>query len=301
MAGKVLVLGAHGRFGTHAKAAFAEAGWEVHVFRRGVDHLPDAAEGMDVLMMAQNPGDSSTWSHELMPMHRAALGAAEQAGATVILPGNVYVFGPDSPEVWDARTPHRAQNPLAKLRREMEEMYRASPAQVILLRCGDFLDTREAGNWFERIIAKPLPRGRISYPGPTDRPHAWAFLPDAARAAVALAEKRAELANFEDVPFPGYTLSGEELAQALSRTLGRPVRAGRMSWLPIRLARPFMPVAPGLLEMRYLWDKPQRLDGARLAELLPGFTPTPLHDALARATACLPGGAAAPAGTPAAA
>ncbi len=46
-----------------------------------------------------------------------------------------------------------------------------------------------------------------------------------------------------------------------------------------------MPMLTGVFEMRYLWSLPQRLDGARLAELAPGFEPTPVEQALATALA----------------
>jgi hypothetical protein len=44
--------------------------------------------------------------------------------------------------------------------------------------------------------------------------------------------------------------------------------------------KPFMPMLAGLFEMRYLWSLPQRLDGSRLAELVPDFVPTPVDDAI---------------------
>ncbi|MEJ1990198.1 MAG: hypothetical protein P8X50_00455 [Maritimibacter sp.] len=41
-----------------------------------------------------------------------------------------------------------------------------------------------------------------------------------------------------------------------------------------------MPMLNGVMEMRYLWSLPQRLDGARLQELLPEFEPIPVEKAL---------------------
>ena len=130
-----------------------------------------------------------------------------------------------------------------------------------------------------------MAKGFIRYPGDPDAPHAWAYLPDAARAAVALAEVREELADFEDVPFPGYTLSGRELAKALCEATGRAMQVRGFQWGMMRLLRPFMPMLKGVFEMRYLWSLPHRLDGARLAELAPGFAPTPAADALRAAMA----------------
>ena len=58
------------------------------------------------------------------------------------------------------------------------------------------------------------------------------------------------------------------------------VKIRRMSWLPLQLLSPFWAMAKGLLEMRYLWNKPHHLDGTRFRQLLPDFAATPLDEAL---------------------
>jgi len=282
MSRKVLILGASGRFGKHAAAAFRFAGWQVTPFRRGGDDLMQAASGQDVIVYGWNPAYPQ-WRATVPGQVASVIAAARAAGATIILPANVYVFGPDSPDIWSETTPHRAGNPLGTIRRNMETALRQSGVQTILLRSGDFLDTEASGNWFDGVLTKRLSRGRFTYPGRLDVPHAWAYLPDLARATVALAEMRDTLTRFEDIPFPGYTLTGQEMADGLARATGRDIAARPMSWWPLHLARPVWPLARHLLEMRYLWNKPHRLDGARLADLLPAFRATPLDTALASA------------------
>lgn len=282
----VLILGPSGRFGRNVAEAFDAAGWDVRRFSRATDRLEEAAKGADVIVAGWNP-QYQDWAAQVPGQQAQIRRIALQNDATVILPGNVYVFGPDAPSPWRADTPHLATNPLGRIRRELEEALRRDGVKTILLRAGDFLDTEPSGNWFDMIMAKPLPKGRLKYPGDVNAPHAWAFLPDMARAAVMLAEKRDQLARFEDVPFPGYTLSGAQMARALGPVMGRPVQARRMSWLPLWLARPFMPVAKHLFEMRYLWSLPQALDGTKFARLLPDFQPTPVEQALRAATAHL--------------
>ncbi|MDA3857664.1 MAG: epimerase, partial [Roseovarius sp.] len=151
----------------------------------------------------------------------------------------------------------------------------------------DFLDTEPTDSWLDRVILRALPNGRISYPGPVDVAHAWAYLPDLARAAVALADKRGELGQFEDLAFDGYTLTANQMAAILSDVTGRPVQARPMSWLPIQAARPFWPKAGYLLEMRYLWQVPHRLDGTRLAALCPDLPLTPIDEALKAASSAV--------------
>ncbi|MEL7106003.1 MAG: epimerase [Pseudomonadota bacterium] len=282
----VLILGPSGRFGRHAARAFANAGWRVRSFDRQSDRLPDAAMGADVIVNAWNP-TYDRWAEDVPGQTDAVIEAARASGATVMIPGNVYVFGADAPARFAEDTPHHAANTLGRIRVDMEAAYRAAGIPTIILRAGDFLDTQASGNWFDMVMAKSLTKGYLTCPGEPDVPRAWAYLPNAALAAVALAERRDTLEMFEDVPFPGYTLSAREMAAAISTVVGREVRAKPMNWLPIHIARPFWPVAKGILEMRYLWSKPHHLDGTKFARLLPEFAPTPVEAALAAALAAV--------------
>lgn len=278
----VLILGANGRFGRACADAFAQAGWSVRRFDRARDRLPQAATGADVIVNGWNP-PYPDWAAQVPAQIAQVIDAARASGATIIQPANVYVFGPDAPPTLSETTPHRATNPLGRVRIGVEQALRQSGVQTILLRGGDFLDTRASGNWFDAIMAKSLDKGVFTTPGRTDVPHAWAFLPDMARAAVALAQRRAELARFEDIPFPGLTLTGAEMHAVLAQLTGRPVRLKRMAWWPILLARPVWPMARGLAEMRYLWSMPHRLDGGKFARLLPDFRATAPEAALRQA------------------
>lgn len=282
----VLILGPTGRFGRHAATAFAAAGWQVRRFDRARDDLTEAAAGADVVVAGWNP-EYQDWARLVPGLHAEVRRAALANNATVILPGNVYVYGPDAPFGWSSQTPHRATNPLGRIRIEMEAAYRREGVRTIVLRAGDFIDTEASGNWFDKIMTPKLHKGIFTYPGRTDIPHSWAFLPDLARAAVGLAVKRSELPRYADIAFPGYTMTGTQLGAALAQALDQSVRVRRMSWGPLHLARPFMPVMKHLLEMRYLWNLPHRLDATDLEASLPSFTATPLEAALRQATAHL--------------
>lgn len=281
-----LVLGANGRFGTNMTAALKRHGWAIRRFDRATDALPEAAAGADLIVNAWNP-PYSKWAETVPGLTRTVIAAAKASGAAVLIPGNIYVFGHDLPPILTEATPHRATDPLGRIRRDMETAYRDAGVKTIIVRADDFLDTAASGNWFDMVIATKLKKGRISYPGPLDRRKSWAYLPDLADAAAQLADRLEELPIFTDLLFDGYTLTGAELALAIGKAIGRPVTAKRMNWLPIRLARPFWPEAKHLLEMRYLWQRPHELDGSALARLLPEMNRTPLDEALRTATAPL--------------
>ncbi len=273
MTGTVLILGASGRFGRNAAEAFWNAGWRVRLFDRKTDNLPEAAMGTDVIVNAWNP-PYTDWAREVPRLTADVIAAAQASGATVILPGNVYVFGKGAPDILAPETPHAATNPLGRIRIEMEEAYRRSGVQTILLRAGDFIDTEASGNWFDKIIVNSLDRGVVVSPGARDVPHAWAYLPDLAQAAVSLADRREALGGFEEVGFPGYTLSLNDLAGLIERAAGREVRVKTFPWWQLVPALPFWAMGRRLFEMRYLWSMPHRIDGTRFGELLPGFRAT---------------------------
>lgn len=279
-----LILGATGRFGRHAAAAFAAAGWHLRTHDRKTGDLTQDAQGADVIVNGWNPGYPN-WARDLPRQTAQLIAAAEASGATILHPGNLYVYGAAAPERLTAETPHAAQNRLGQLQIQMTVAYRAAKVQVIQLRAGDYIDTEASGNWFDAVLTAKAAKGRFTWPGDPEVPHAFAWLPDLARAAVGLAARRAEMPRYAEVMFPGHTLTGRALAAACGDVLGTPQRLKAFPWPMIWAARPVWPTARGLYEMRYLWSKPQALDPLGFETHLPGFAPTGLNDALTAALA----------------
>jgi nucleoside-diphosphate-sugar epimerase len=275
----VLILGSNGRFGRAAFAAFSWCGWDVRTFDRKTDTLADAAWGADIIVNAWNPAYPD-WATQVPKLTAQVIKVAADTGATVIIPGNVYNFGTEMPPVLDEETQQATTGPLGTIRIAMEQAYRDADVRTIILRAGDFIDTQASGNWYDKIITSDITKGKVTYPGPTDIPHAWAYLPDMAECAVALAAMADQLPRFTDVHFPGYTLTGAELHASLEQTLGQRLKLSEMSWWPLQIAKPFWAMAKPLLEMRYLWTTPHEMTGTKLTDLLPDFEPTPLLDAL---------------------
>lgn len=282
----VLILGPTGRFGRNAAEAFEAAGWRVRRFDRKRDDLESAARGVSVIVNAWNP-PYGKWARDVLAIQPGVHKVALANDATVIIPGNVYVFGEETPSPWSDTSHYGASNPMGRIRIDMERGYRDAGVRTIILRAGDYIDTQPSGNWFDRIMVPSLAKGKFTYPGRTDIERAWGYLPDVARATVMLAEKRDVLAHFEDVCFPGYTLSARQIAETLAQMRGHEVTIKPVPWGLFRLIRPFMADMKGILEMRYLWNKPHRLDGEKFDRLLPGFLHTPVQEALMHATAHL--------------
>lgn len=55
-----------------------------------------AAQGCAVIVHAVNPPGYRNWSKLVLPMVDNTIAAAQAQGATIVLPGTVYNFGPDT-------------------------------------------------------------------------------------------------------------------------------------------------------------------------------------------------------------
>lgn len=292
MTNNVLILGANGRFGRAANTAFTEAGWNVTTLTRtgggpktisadasDARALSKAAEGFDVLVNALNP-PYDKWKTLLPVLTKSVIAAARHSGATVVMPGNVYNFGTTPPAVITQSSPQIASSGKGLLRVEMEAAFRKSGVPTIILRGGDFIEAETTGNWFDSQITNKVAKGVFTYPGPMDRQHAWAYLPDMARASVELSEIRETLPTFADIPFSGYTLTGTELHRAVEAGSGKSLKLKSIPWGIMSALGLFSPVIREVVEMRYLWNQPHSLSGDTLAKRLPDFEPTPLARAM---------------------
>jgi nucleoside-diphosphate-sugar epimerase len=276
MSKTVLILGASGKIGRHASEAFARAGWTVRTFDRRTGNLVRDAQGADVIVNGWNPPKYHDWARLIPALTRDVIAAAKASGATVIVPGNVYNFG-DEPGEWSEATPHRPTTKKGRIREDMERAYEASGVQTIVLRAGNFIDPNHSDDVMSLLFLRAISRGKITVPGAPDVLQAYCYVPDWARAAVALAEKRNELGRFEDVPFAGHAFTAEDLRVFLSRELGRELGYAAFPWWLFSLLSPFWELAREMREMRYLWNTPHSLSGTKLARLLPEFRATPLQ------------------------
>jgi nucleoside-diphosphate-sugar epimerase len=309
-----LVLGANGRLGAAAVQAFAAAGWTVLAqARREPDALPPgathlalplgdavglaaAAAGARVVVYAVNPL-YTRWNAEALPLLRQGLAVALRLKATFMLPGNVYNFGAGMPSTLNRRTPQLPTTRKGEIRvameRELQSLATNGALRSIVIRAGDFFGGG-SGSWMDLVIVKSLRHGKLVYPGPLDVRHAWAYLPDLARAFVAAASRADELPAYVDLPFAGHTLNGAALLAAIERaasTLGMTPSAGfkhgGMPWRLLKLGGLVVPMWREIAEMSYLWHVPHALDGATTAAALGPLPTTPIDAALRQALLAL--------------
>lgn len=304
MSQRILILGAAGRLGRAAAEAFRDAGWTVESQVRGrsvgnvapgtrvveVDafdapSLVDAVGDADVVLHALNP-PFTEWPVVVPHFADVAIAIARRSNATLMFAGNLYNYGSPLPPVIDEATPMRPSSRKGKLRLDVEQRMREASEQglrTIVLRAGDFFGGAGRGSWFDRMIAKDVPLGRATYPGPLNLMHEWAYLPDFAASMVRLAEVRAKLPPFAAYGFAGHAVNGQQLIDTIARAAGRPISISKLPWFMLRLLGPFVPIFGELAEMAYLWQQPHRIDGTSLKTAIGTVPHTPFTTAVTAA------------------
>jgi nucleoside-diphosphate-sugar epimerase len=308
MKGRIIILGGAGRLGRAAAQAFKAAEWQVASLVRGssaenaapgteiieidardAESVVAAASSADVVLHALNV-PYTDWGRLALPFADTAIAAARANGATLVFPGNLYNYGAGMPARIDETAPMRPTSRKGSIRVATETRMREAAEgglHSIILRAGDYFGGEGGGSWFDRIIAKEIAAGRLTYPGPLDVVHEWAYLPDVAQALVQLAERREQLTPFATFGFPGHAVTGREFAAAVSRACRRNFKIDFMPWRLLKLAGVVVPVFRELADISYLWSTPHAVDGARLAEVIGDIPRTPLDRAITASLAAL--------------
>jgi nucleoside-diphosphate-sugar epimerase len=303
-----LVIGATGGIGGEVAAVLCARGWQVRALSRDVAgaarrfgqdgvvwiagdamrpaDVVEAARGASLIVHAVNPPGYRNWGKLVLPMLESTIAAARESGARILLPGTIYNFGPDAFPVLTERSP---QNPCTRkgaIRVEMERRLRAAAdtgVRTLIVRAGDFFGPRPGNNWFAQGMLTP---GRqvnvIRQPGKPGVGHSWAYLPDLAESIVRLVERGDALGAFEVFHFAGHwDADGTGMIAAIRRAMGNPgLPVRRFPWPLVVAASPFVTLFREMLEMRYLWRQPLRLDNTRLVKMLGAEPHTPIDTAV---------------------
>lgn len=304
----VLVLGATGGIGGEVARQLSTANWRVRAMHRSSSpsssadriewvrgdamnsaDVARAAKGASVIVHAVNPPGYRRWEELVLPMLDNTIAAATAAGATIVLPGTIYNFGPDVFPLIDEDAPEHPLTKKGAIRVEMEaHLQRAADRGVraLIVRAGDFFGPRAGNNWFSQgLVKQGKPVSKISYPGSRGVGHQWSYVPDVARTMIELLSRRDTLEPFARFPMGGHwdddgTQLTAAIRRAVERRTGRAPNVGGFPWWLLKLASPFNTTFREMDEMRYLWQTPVRMQNQRLVETLGHEPHTPLDEAV---------------------
>lgn len=305
---RALVLGATGSIGSAITQRLLQQGWQVTALKRnikGMSSVPDihwlqgdvlneedvvnASRGCQVIVHAVNPAGYRNWETLVLPMLNNTLQAARHHRACVVVPGNIYNFSPLAGTDIKEDMPQQPTSKKGHVRVLMEqqlEAYAQQGGRCIILRCGDFFGPTSGNGWFEQVIAKKgIASKRLFTPYNPNTGHQWAYLPDVAETMMQLILRRDELPNFARFHMGGHwDHDGKQIVGAAAKVIagqnGTTPRIQTFPWWVIRTASIFNKTFKELLEMRYLWQQPLRMNNEKLVALLGAEPHTPLEEAV---------------------
>jgi nucleoside-diphosphate-sugar epimerase len=298
-----VVLGA-GQIGTTLARVLADAGHRVRIVaRREGDAIPGvervradlsdprsaaaSARGATVIYGCTNVA-YDRWDEELPPLIDAAVAAARDTGARLVVLDNLYAFGRTAGAPMRPEGPFEPCSRKGALRKRLAERlldaHARGDAPVAIARGSDFVGpgivrAHLGERFFQRVFAgKP---GECL--GDPDQPHAFTYGDDVARGLATLGTTdRAVDGRIWHLP----TLEARSMrgwASALGGALAMEVRVEPLpGWMLAALGL-ISPVMRELREMRYQWEEPYLVDDSAFRREL-GLQPTPLDEQV-RATA----------------
>lgn len=312
-----LILGATGGIGGAVARTLQLRGWAIRTLHRDAAKAaakgPDyewvqgdamkagdvlaAAQGASLIVHAVNPAGYRNWGTLVLPMIDNTIAAAKAIGATVLLPGTIYNFGPDAFPLLHEKSPQNPVTAKGKIRAEMERRLQEASQQgirVIVVRAGDFFGPGAANSWFSQGLVTPgKPVATVTYPGTKGIGHQWAYLPDVAETMARLIDRRETLAPFAVYHMQGFwDDDGTKMVAAIRRASGNPdMKVKAFPWWMMPFISPFVPLLKELREMRYIWQEPLRMPNERLVAAIGAEPWTPIDEAVRTslvALGCLP-------------
>jgi nucleoside-diphosphate-sugar epimerase len=301
MSDTYVVVGA-GPVGTELSALLAARGNDVSVVTRSggesagaitqiaadasdPKRLSEVTAGARAIFNCANPRDYTKWEEFWPPLADSLLATAERTGATLVMTGNLYPYGPvDKPMVEggpDLATDHKGRL-RARMWADALERHRAGRITAVEVRGSDYLGPRVGGNGH---ISRHVPTARkgkaAQMIGRPDLPHTWTDVGDMARALAAVADREDTWGRVWHAP------SNEPRSQR--QALSDVVAAGGLPPLPVRGMPDWMMAAAGLVsplmrelrETSYMFRRPYVMSSAHTQEVL-GLSPTPWEEVCRR-------------------
>lgn len=295
-----VVLGASGGAGNAIARALLEAGHTVRgVNRSGTADLPgdvgmvaaditttagitSAVAGAAVVYMAAQP-QYHRWPEEFPAMLDNVVRGTAAVGARLVMVDNLYAYGPGASPMTE-QSPERATDKKGIVRKEMANSllaaHRRGDLRVTIGRASDYFGPRAENSGITALaIAPATSGGRLRWLGSLDAPHSVAYLPDIARAYVALGTSDAADGHIWILPH-GKAVTGGEFLAGVNAVTGRAAKVGVVSKFMLQVAAPFHRISRESLPLVYQWSEPFVADDSKFQGVFGPFAATPLEEAI---------------------
>lgn len=212
---------------------------------------------------------ASVWRAAWPKAMAALLSAAETTNARVVFIDNMYMYGPQEVALHED-LPLTSYGRKPAVRSEVTRMWRQAAREGRVrwaaLRAPDFYGpgVRNSHMGDSGLVRVAQGKAAQVLMAP-DMPHAFAYVPDIARAVVTLLDAPDDAFNQTwHVPC-ARAKSPREMLQIGADAAGVELKMMVMPTLMLRLLGVFAPMMRELIEMRFTWNRPYHVDAAKFA------------------------------------
>lgn len=238
-----------------------------------------ALEGARQVVLAVGfPYDKRVWRKAWPATMKNVIDACAENSARVVFVDNLYMLGPQrEPRREDMPLTRRGDKPaiLSRVTRIWMDAAKAGRVRFASLRCTDFYGPGVPVSHVGASALGRLANGRRAFLlAPPDTPHDFAYVPDIARAVLALLDAPDEaFGQVWNMPCAPTRTPREILALGAAALGVEP----RLMAVPLWLLRPigvFVPFFREVADVRFTWDRPYIVDGSKFTRRF-SFVVTP--------------------------
>lgn len=208
-------------------------------------------------------------------------------GARLIVTDTLYMYGRTHGQVMKESSPNAATTRKGQMRARVADAYlaahREGKVRVAIGRAADFFGPRVLNSALgDRVFPAALAGKPIQLLGNIDLPHCYSYIVDVARGLALLGERDEALGRVWHLPVVTPVVTQRDMAQLISKTLGKPVHIQAIPRLAIQASGLFQPFMHEFAEMFYQYTEPQIVDASAIEQAF-GLRATALDEAI-RAT-----------------
>lgn len=248
----------------------------------------DAVAGSDIVyLLAGLKYDRKLWADAWPRIIDNTLEACKQARARLIFFDNVYMYGRVLGPMTE-ETPYRPTSKKGEIRAAIastvERAWKAGDLTAIIARAADFYGPGAKNGIPNAMVFEPMSQRKTPMCLVSDAlPHSYTYVPDAARALVALAESESGWNQVWHLPTTPNPLTAREFITTAAEAMGRPAKYRVLSRSMVKIVGWFNPIVGEVHEMLYQNAAPYLFDSSKYARTF-GFAGTPYAEGI-RATA----------------
>ena len=230
-----------------------------------------------VLLSVAFPYDSRVWAAAWPSTMRNVVEACADVGARIVFIDNLYQLGPQI-------EPRRENMPLSNTGgkpaalAETTRIWQAASDRVrfAALRCSDFYGPGVAVSYLGATGFGQTAKGKAAQLVSPDTPHDFAYVPDIARAAVALLDAPDDaFGQVWNMPCAPTRTPRAILALGAAAIGKRPKVVAIPLWL-LPLGGLMIRFLREVADVAFTWDRPYQIDSSKFVRRF-GFTPTPFE------------------------